>query len=390
MSPRTGTHRPYQRADGVWVYRVDTGRITVQGTRERLTVSSKDKREATRKYRELMRRLNAGDIPQAGSAKMTVARWAEQWLPMHAEKVRPTTYATDAGAIRKWVLPTIGHRRLADLTPADLRALRLAITDAGRSTTTALHAHAVLKKLLKDARIEGHEVPQRIFDVPRPTKAANDRGAMPLDQLVKVLAVVGQRDDSSRWVLALLYGIRQGETLGLTWDRVTDTTIDLSWQLQHLPKNHATPDGWEARHITGRAWWTRPKTAAGRRVLPLLPFVRDVLEGGRATWRENPWGLLWVEPSGQPIDGNDDRARWYAIQAEAGVAHPSGRPWMVHEARHSAATLLKQGGASDQLVAAILGQKYLVQSYVHAGELEEMVRALGGVAERLGLTAPKG
>ncbi|MCB1240271.1 MAG: hypothetical protein KDB30_11430 [Tetrasphaera sp.] len=57
---------------------------------------------------------------------------------MHATRVRPTTYTTDSGAIRKWIVPTLGHRRLADLTPADTRALRKAITAAGRSTTTAL------------------------------------------------------------------------------------------------------------------------------------------------------------------------------------------------------------------------------------------------------------
>lgn len=380
-----GRHTPYHRPDGVWVYRVDTGRITKNGTRERITVSSKDKKKATAKYRELMRRLNAGDTPEVGSTRMTVRAWAEAWLPMHAAQVRPRTYATDKGTLNKWILPTLGHRRLAELTPADLRALTRAITDAGRTTTTALHSHAVLKKMLRDARIEGHEVPQRIFDMPRPAPAANDRDAMPLDQLLDVLAVVAKRPDSTRWVFAILYGVRQGEALGLTWGRVTGDTIDLSWQLQHLPTEHDTPDGWEARHITGRAWWTRPKTSAGRRALPLLPFMRDVLEAARQTVVENEWDLLWVEDDGQPIESAKDRERWHAIQGEAGVAHPSGRPWHVHETRHSAATLLKQAGASDQLVASILGQKYLVQTYVHAGELEEMGRALSAVAKRLGL-----
>lgn len=384
MTPRTGTHRPYLRPDGVTVYRVDTGRITPQGTRERLTVSSRNPTTAKRKYRDLMRRVNAGDIPLPGSQRMTVARWAEVWLPMHAAKVRPRTYSTDVGAVHKWIVPTLGHRKLADLTPADLRELTRAVTDAGRKTTTALHAHRILRTMLKDARVEGHEVPQRIFDVDLPRKAANDRGAMPLDQLVKVLEVVGRRDDSARWVLALLYGVRQGEALGLTWDRVTNATVDLSWQLQHLTHGHVTPDGWEAHHIVGRAWWTRPKTRAGQRVLPLLPFVRNVLEAARATWEPNPWGLLWVE-YGLPVKAERDRATWHAIQAEAGVAHPTGRPWLLHECRHSAATLLKQAGASDQLVAAILGQANLVQSYVHAGELDEMLRVLGASADLLGL-----
>jgi integrase len=385
MAPRTGHHAPYLRPDGVTVYRVDTGRITSQGTRERVTVSAKDPAAAKRKYRDLLRRLNAGDIPTPGSQRMTVRRWADEWMPMHAAKVRPHTYATDAGTLRKWIVPTIGHRKLADLTPADLRALTKAVTDAGRSTTTALHAHKVLRTMLKAARVEGHEVQDRVIEVPLPGKAANDRAAMPLDHLVRVLAVAGKRDDSARWMLAMLYGVRQGEALGLTWDRVTPTSVDLSWQLQHLTKGHTTPDGWEARHVTGQAWWTRPKTRAGIRVLPLVPFMAALLEGARASWEPNPWGLVWVEDC-KPIQAVNDRARWQEIQREAGVVHPSGRPWHVHECRHSAATLLKQQGASDQLVAAILGQKALVQTYVHAADRDEMVRALGGVADMLGLS----
>jgi integrase len=388
VTPRTGHHKPYLRADGVTVYRVDTGRITSDGTRVRLTVSSRDPATAKRKYRDLLRRLNAGDIPTPGSQRMTVKRWADEWMPMHAAKVRPHTYDTDAGAMRKWIIPTIGHRKLADLTPADLRNLTTAITGAGRSTTTALHAHRVLRTMLKAAHLEGHEVPDRVVKVPLPGKAANDRDAMPLEHLVRVLAIAGQRDDAARWMLALLYGVRQGEALGLEWSRVEAGSVDLSWQLQHLTKSHTVPDGWEARHITGSAWWTRPKTRAGIRILPLVPFMAALLEGARATWEPNPWGLLWVE-DGKPIRSEHDRARWHDMQREAGVAHPSGRPWHVHECRHSAATMLKQQGASDQLVASILGQKALVQSYIHAGDRDEMTRVLGGVADMLGLTGPQ-
>ena len=381
-----GTGSLSQRKDGLWVARVDVG-WTPQGTRRRVTVSSKSKAEAARKLKELQRKIAAGNVPVAASARLTVKAWSEQWLRAHAERVRPKTYATDAGAVRKWIVPTLGHRRLADLTPADLRALRQAITDAGRTSTTALHAHAVLLTMLKAARIEGHDVPQRIFDVPRPGKAANDRGAIPGDQALAILAVATARPDAPRWVSALLQGMRQGESLGLEWVRVDlqSSTIDVSWQLQWLKADAPTPDGWVERRLDGypRARLTRPKTAKGQRIIPLVPWMTAALVKARDEWTPNPHGLVWTN-QGAPIRTEDDRATWRAIQAEAGAAHPSGRPWHLHEMRHTTASMLLEHGVDRAVIEAILGQAVLVESYLHVGQ-EQARRALEGVAGRLAL-----
>ena len=386
-----GTGSVTRRKDGLYVARVDVG-WTPHGTRRRVTVSSMSRSECLRKLRDLQRKIAAGNMPAAASARVTVKAWADEWLPMHATRVRPTTYTTDSGAIRKWIIPTLGHRRLADLTPADLRALRDAITRPdpprfpdGRSTTTALHAHKVLLKILKDAITEGHDVPQRIMTAPKPGKASNDRGAIPLDQALAILRVATARPDAPRWVAALLQGLRSGEARGLTWECVDldARAIDVSWQLQHLTPGGQRPDEWEERHLTGRAHLTRPKTRAGTRVLPLVPWMGAALELARAQWDPNPWGLVWTD-AGQPIVAEDDRATWHAIQAEAGAAHPSGRPWHVHECRHTTATMLLQQGVDRSIIEAILGQAVLVESYLHVGKVE-VRKALEGVAQRLAL-----
>jgi integrase len=383
--PRGTGGLSYRASDGMWIGRVDFG-WTPQGTRDRRTVSSRKKTEAARRLRELLRQRDAGETAEGGHARATVRSWAGEWLPMHAAKVRPSTYTTDSGAVRKWIVPTLGHRRLADLTPADMRALRTAILGAGRSTTTALHAHKLLVKMLKDAIVEGLTVPPRVLLAPPPTKAANDRTSIPVDQALAILQVALARPDAPRWVAAILQGMRQGETLGLTWPCVDlDTaTVDVSWQLQRLPGDHATPDGWEARHLIGKMWLTRPKTSAGQRIIPLVPWMHAALASARDVWAPNPWGLVWVNDKGQPIRAEADRAAWHAIQAEAGVAHPSGRPWHLHECRHTTATMLLQLGVDRAVIEAILGQAVLVESYLHVGQAEAR-RALEAVADRLNL-----
>lgn len=375
-----------QRADGLWVARVDAG-WTPQGTRRRLTVSSKSKAECQSKLRALQRKIASGDTPAAGSARVTVKSWSTTWLPMHATKVRPTTYTTDAGALRKWVIPTVGHRRLADLTPADTRALRAAITGAGRSTTTALHAHKLLIKMLRDAVVEGHTVPQQVFAAPRPAKATNDRAAIPQDQALRILAVAIARPDGPRWVAALLQGMRQGEALGLRWSAVDleAQTVNISWQLQHL-SDGPRPDGWEDVPLTGSAYLTRPKTEQGKRVVPLVPWMTTALRAAQEAWTPNPWDLIWPGPDGLPQRPEDDRAIWHGIQAEAGVKHPSGRAWHVHECRHTVVSMLSASGVDRSVVEKIVGHARLVESYLHVGQ-EQTRQALDGLAVRLALTA---
>src|SRR3546814_20732753 len=61
------------------------------------------------------------------------------------------------------LVPTIGHRQLGALTPADVRKVTDAVRAAGRTSTTAGYVHAVLVRSLKAAVREGPVVPDRVF-----------------------------------------------------------------------------------------------------------------------------------------------------------------------------------------------------------------------------------
>jgi integrase len=83
---------------------------------------------------------------------------------------------------------------------------------------------------------------------------------------------------------------------------------------------------------------------------------------------DNPHGLVWTRPDGRPIPKELDAAEFRALQAAANVRHPDGRPYVGHEMRNTAATLLAEAGVEQTIIQAILGHSsYAIsQGYIAA------------------------
>lgn len=391
-------------SDGLWVGRIEAG-WGADGKRRRVQVTAKTESACRTRLAAKRRDIERDGAAVAGIGRATVKAWADRWLPEHQRHVRPKAYATDASAVRRWIVPTIGRRILSDLTPADMRAVRDAILTAGLSTSTALRVHSVLTTMLKSAIVEGHAVPDRVLKVPRPVKAATDRDAIPLPHAAEIITAAAARPGAARWLAALLQGMRQAECLGMEWDAIdlAAGTLTISWQLQPLPYLHPSnraagfriPEGYEVRHLHRAYHLVRPKTGAGRRVVPLAPYLRDALDEHWQAWLPNPWGLLWTATDARygrvqqvPVRSSDDRAAWYAVQDAAGVRHASGRRYTLHEARHTTATLLMELGVDETVRRAILGHSSITSTrgYQHAN-LQQQRRAMESLAERLGVGA---
>mgnify|MGYP003610934381 CR=1 FL=1 len=53
--------------------------------------------------------------------------------------------------------------------------------------------------MLRDARLEGHSVPERIFDVQTPGLGESSRDEIPLHHALDILDAAASRPDASRW-----------------------------------------------------------------------------------------------------------------------------------------------------------------------------------------------
>lgn len=405
-----GTGTVFERKDGRWVGRFRDGYTTTGNYRYR-TVTAATEKACKAALTKAMRDTKRDQQDTSTDRKATVKQWCEKWLQLRESQVRPKTWATDRSAVTGWIVPQIGARKLADLTPDDLRKVDRAVKAKGLSQSTVKRTRDVLVLALKAAAVEGYDVPSRLFMVASPALGKSDRQAIPLEDAVKMLKALeagGDKRARSRWVAALLQGMRQGECLGLRWDHVDLDAglVDVSWQAQSLTSRHGCDgdcgkkraafcyarefrisDGFEAVQIVDSWHWTRPKTKAGKRLIPLVPWMVDALKQWRKVAPESPHGLVWPGPGGKPLDPRDDLDAFHALQAAADVAHPNGRRYHVHEARHTTATLLLAIGIDPQIITAIMGHSSILSSrtYMHADP--RMLRtALDGVAAQLQLT----
>lgn len=385
-----------QRAsDGRWVGAVMAG-WTPEGKRRRITVTALTEAECKRKLERLKGDIARNGIPASGSTRTTVKMWSDRWLEITQATVRPKTWMANRGAVRHHILPQIGHRRLDQLTGDDMRMVTNTVL-ATHSHATAVRTRAVLVKLLKDARAEGHHVPDAPFAVKGLGKPHSDRDAIPPDDVQAILTAASTTPDWSRWIAAFLQGMRQGECLGLTWPCVDleRRVIDVSWQLQALPYISGrsgplrVPVGYEYRQIDGALCLVRPKTSAGTRIIPLVPWLHGALVDWKARAPESPHGLVWPRLDGQPRRPDRDTEAWHQLQDTAQVARVDGREgrrYLIHEARHTTATLLLEADIDNHVIVQILGHSTILSTRGYQHVSQAMARhALESVAERLQL-----
>ncbi len=174
--------------------------------------------------------------------------------------------------------------------------------------------------------------------------------------------------------MALALGLRQGEALGLLWDAVDldAGTVTVRRALQ--------------RQAGKGLVLVEPKSRAGRRTIKLPDALRDALRVHRVRQAEqrlaagNEWedrGFVFCQPTGRPVDRRRDWQDWKSLLKAAGV-----RDARLHDARHTAATLLLQQGVPARVVMDILGHS---QISLTLGTYSQVVPELAQeAAERMG------
>ncbi|MCD2099628.1 site-specific integrase [Rhodococcus qingshengii] len=359
---------------------------------KRKQVTSKDKDACIAKLDAVKRNIADGLDPH--SDQVTVATWCQHWLKELAPRsVRPNTLANYRSDVNNYISPTIGKVKLQDLKPHHVREVVTAVTESGRSTGTALNVYRTLSIALGSAVNEEMLLRNPCERVKPPKVTRNERGALSVEQAQTLLSTAIESDDpmATRWAAALMLGARQGELLGLQWDRVdlAKRTVDLEYALDRLPQKHGCGGTCGAKRVSGcpkvqfdvESWFeyiplyknlalVDPKSERSRRVVPIPEPLAVMLEEYRESAVPNRHGLVWATPGGEPIDPGADLRAWKAAVKRAGLP-----PAVLHEARHSTASLLLQSGVQAEVITKILGHSSILVSLGYAHSSVDLARS---------------
>lgn len=341
---------------------VDLG--IVNKKRIRKTVTASTLRELKPKFEELKETLKSG----VSDDDMTTGTWVEKWLAEVAiERNRPSTLRTYEMYANKWIIPQIGSVKLGKLRPDHIRGMMRAMSTAGLADASRRQVLAILRRALKVAVQDQLIARNPAEAVDPPAVGQGSHGKFTLLEAKELLRAteLGDGRISSRWVCALLAGLRQGEALGLRWENV-------DFENQRIYIEQA------AQQIKGKGVQIVPlKSAASYRAVPM---VAPVLAALRSEPKRE--GFVWGDDL--PTAPSKDYKMWRAfVESVPGVSyHP------LHAARATCASLLRDAGVPDTIIAEILGhaQVQITQRHYLHGDDSSRRAAMDRLNDYLELT----
>ena len=337
-----------------WTGVVDLG--LVDGKRKRQSVYGVNQKEVVERLNNLLRDHMHGVLSTSG--RLTVAEWLASWLRAKesgSKKIRPRTIEHYRLVVDKHIVPAIGKKPLAKLTPTDVERMLGAQLRGGLSPRSVHHVRAVLRNALARAERDG-KVSRNVARLAEsPSVPEPDRG--PVESFSEnvgtfLRALEGDRL-SGMYVVTLGLGLRLGEVTGLRW-----SDIDLDTAVLHVNKSLQ----WirSAGEKAALPQLLEPKTEKSRRELQLSDPMVETLRQHRARWRDeklalgplslNEFDLVFTGPAGEPLNPRVISEQFRAILRKADL--PRIR---FHDLRHANASLLLTAHVPMEMLSKLLG-----------------------------------
>lgn len=348
-----------------WEGRAVVGYNPATGKPIRRSVSAKTQADARKKLQEILTAVDNGTYQEP--TKLTVGAWVQEWLDTYAaNSVKPYTLSTYRLILKNHIKPRMGAMKLQAVRGNHVQKFYNDLTASGLTGKTVKNISSVLHKSLDRAVKLGYIAanPCNAADLPK----VKNKEIHPLTdaEIPLFLKAIDTSPMRNAFAVCLYCGLREGELLGLSWDRVDFDKQEIT-VCQQLQKGKEKGSIYKLVDSTKsgkpRTIKPPPVTFAYLQAERVQQMERQLKAG--SAWH-NEWNLVFTNTIG----------RHYAIHSfykefkrtVTQIGRPDARP---HDLRHTCATTAIAAGADIKSVQSLMGHAtaaFTLDKYAHTSE----------------------
>jgi integrase len=260
---------------------------------------------------------------------------------------KPSAIRSYEAALRDHIVPRIGRTRLGDVQHRDIQRIADDLLADGRDPSTVRNALMPLRVILRRAVEDGDVAVNPCTHLRLPAvRGRRERIASP-QEAERLLAALPEHDRPI-WATALYAGLRRGEIMALRW-----ADVDLAKGVIRVERAYD-----EKEHVE-----IEPKSRAGRRTVPIVGALRDILIEHKAR-QGSDRGRVFGSSQETPFQPSNLWRRAQRAWTRAGL-----EPIGLHEARHTFASVLIAAGVNAKAITTYMGHASIQTTYDRYGKL---------------------
>ncbi len=276
-------------------------------------------------------------------SKATLREAAEAWVAgakdgsirtRSGDRYKPSAVRSYEATLRLHLLHDLGAAKLSEVTRSDLQDVVERLHAKGCSPSTIRNALMPLRAIYRRAVARGDVAvnPTTGLELPA-VRGTRDRIVAP-EQAAMLLNAL-PREDRALWATALYAGLRRGELMAL---RVED--VDLAAGVLRVERSFDPKGG----------HYVSPKSASGRRAVPIPAALRDHLDEHLLRTGRTGHDMIFARSDGRPFQSTSVSQRAAKRWEKAGLAGIG-----LHEARHTFASLMIAAGVNAKALSTYMG-----------------------------------
>ena len=350
----------------------DSGKLKQKWISTNIRVTGNNKRKAETRFREILVELDLQKVVY--TAEIPLLDWIDKWMEQKKNEVRLNTYESYESVVKNYIYPFFKPLNLTlnKLTPQHIQDFinRLKkpgvfngkLRKSGLSSNSVHNITVIIRCALQDAFKKNMIAYNPVDRTTLPKKDKFVSKFYTAEQANDLLRAIDDEPIRPAIILGLLFGLRRSEAVGLRWQ-----DVDFKLGAIHIRNTVVrSKTVLEEEHT---------KSMASKRTLYFVPGTEEFFLKLKQQQAQNRAILkeayaksdhVCVWDDGRPISPDYVTQRFAIILLKNNFPHIR-----FHELRHTAGSLLLEGGASAKQLQEFLGHEQVSTSlniYAHLSE----------------------